>query len=890
MRIEWFAVRDFRKLSGGVCVKGLQPGITVIAGDNEEGKSTLLRALQSGFFDRHNLTGKGREQMLPFGAKGVSPRVDVAFQVAGTRYRLSKVFGGNGAARLEGGHGRWEGEAAEDRLRHLLGFSRPGRGAAGEEHRGLAGLLWVEQGRAFQPLAMNQDSQAVLREAIEEEVGQVLGGERGRRLLRQVEERTGKYFTPTGRERDGLSAPRQRVEKLAAACKDLDKELRAYADQVNRLGRLRESLARYRRNGVLAQAKAAAEAGNAAVRQLEVVESRLDTARAAMDQANSAKSLAEEARKNRSMLVNEVEATDRQSRKAKAALKELDPDYRDAESRLAEAEQLLTACNERRAAANVTWEAARRALERARLAAELQELQRRFRQARSLNQQIEVKQQEITINPVDEDCLHRLRELRSQQIHLDSGLKAAAATLKFSPKAGQSVSQDRRLVDAGQPVHVTRSSAFHLHGFGALTVTPGGQDLARLRDRLATVKSRLGAMLHRLGVVDLAGAEAALRAKKDLEAQVERLRGELKGVAPQSLAVLEATLGKRRVRLGTLAGSGGDNPLHVEAAQSAEQTALGERKEAERAAEQAMGERDQARRLRDGLWKRRINADAEWKQKAEIAAERQAALAEARGTVADAQLAAQAEQKARLLAACRSNHEAVLEERDAMNPEALRLEQQRAGEAYGALQQRISADERAERDLAIELRTLGQRGLAEALGQKRGELAIAQGDLERIELDAKAWTLLRDTLRQAEREAKETFLGPVRERLHPYLRMLFPETELQFSEDSLEIVSLRRCGVEEPFAALSIGAREQIAVLTRLALADLLREKDRPVVLILDDPLVNSDDQRFRRMELALRKAADSSLQIMILTCHEARYETLGAKIIRLADCRMDGA
>ena len=125
----------------------------------------------------------------------------------------------------------------------------------------------------------------------------------------------------------------------------------------------------------------------------------------------------------------------------------------------------------------------------------------------------------------------------------------------------------------------------------------------------------------------------------------------------------------------------------------------------------------------------------------------------------------------------------------------------------------------------------------------------------------------------------------MRERLQPYLRMLFPETELRLSEDDLEIVSLRRDGVEEPFATLSIGAREQVAVLTRLALADLLREKGRPVALILDDPLVNSDDERFRRMELALRKAA-ASLQIVILTCHEARYETLGAKTIRLADCR----
>ena len=40
------------------------------------------------------------------------------------------------------------------------------------------------------------------------------------------------------------------------------------------------------------------------------------------------------------------------------------------------------------------------------------------------------------------------------------------------------------------------------------------------------------------------------------------------------------------------------------------------------------------------------------------------------------------------------------------------MEQQRAEQTCEALQQRINADEREERDLAIELRTLGQRDLA----------------------------------------------------------------------------------------------------------------------------------------------------------------------------------
>jgi len=543
MRIESFIVRDFRKLTGQVSVQGLQPGITVIAGDNEEGKSTLLRALQSGFFDRHNLSGKSLEQMMPFGTQGVSPRVEVDFQLVGTRYQLNKGFGRNTAARLEGGGHRWEGEAAEDRLRLLLGFSRPGRGAAGEEHRGLAGLLWVEQGRAFEPLNMNRDSQAVLREAIEGEVGQVLGGERGRRLLKQVEECNAEYFTEKkGRERDALSRPRKRVEDLTEALGNLHGELRTYDDQVKRLGKLKEKLDRYRRDGALAKAQEEAEESDATIRRLEAVEGRLDTARAQMEQANSAKDLAARAREDRRMLADEMEEADRHAREAAGILNDLEPDYRDAERSLAKAEERLAICNRGLDNANGIWEVARRTLEQARLADELQKLDQQFHQAQSLNERIERKREEMARHLVNEDHLDQLRGLREQQIRLESALEAAleaaAATLVFSPEGQQGVSLDGQPVDVGQPVRVTRNRVFRLHGFGALDVTLGGQDLARLRTDLDALERQVNAMLRRLDVEDLVSAEAAFRAKKTWRARWKTCgvsSGEWRPKASQSL-------------------------------------------------------------------------------------------------------------------------------------------------------------------------------------------------------------------------------------------------------------------------------------------------------------------------------------------------------------------
>lgn len=56
-------------------------------------------------------------------------------------------------------------------------------------------------------------------------------------------------------------------------------------------------------------------------------------------------------------------------------------------------------------------------------------------------------------------------------------------------------------------------------------------------------------------------------------------------------------------------------------------------------------------------------------------------------------------------------------------------------------------------------------------------------------------------------------------------------------------------------------------MLVRLAFgAAYLRDNGVPAAVILDDMLVYTDDDRFERMQLALRKAAES-VQILVLTC-----------------------
>ena len=66
-----------------------------------------------------------------------------------------------------------------------------------------------------------------------------------------------------------------------------------------------------------------------------------------------------------------------------------------------------------------------------------------------------------------------------------------------------------------------------------------------------------------------------------------------------------------------------------------------------------------------------------------------------------------------------------------------------------------------------------------------------------------------------------------------------------------------------------------MAVITRLALADILRGAGASSALILDDALVNTDEGRLERMHRVLQTAA-KSLQVLVLTCRERDFVGLG--------------
>ena len=119
-------------------------------------------------------------------------------------------------------------------LAELFGFTPPGRGGSDPgEHHGTHGLLWVEQGlRSNLGVGAGRDT---LAGALEREVGQVTGGERGRALLAAAEERRERFWDKRDRPRGPVNDGRRRVEELEAERAALLQRQRDMEERLTRL-------------------------------------------------------------------------------------------------------------------------------------------------------------------------------------------------------------------------------------------------------------------------------------------------------------------------------------------------------------------------------------------------------------------------------------------------------------------------------------------------------------------------------------------------------------------------------------------------------------------------------------------------------------------------------
>ena len=872
MQLRSIEVKDFRKLSH-VAVRDLKDGLNVVVGDNEAGKSTLLAALRAVLFERHRVGGAVAERMLPYG-QTVRPEITIEFDLNGKPWRLQKAFCQRPEAELASNGERYTNDEVEERLAGLLGFVPPGnRGSQPDQHQGIYGLLWVEQGASHRALNVGA-GKGTLASALEAEVGQVLGGERGRALLDQAEERRNTFWDKRGNPKGAYKSLRDEIANLDALRADLEAQLATYDGKVAELEAKQEALARHEREDRLNRAVQDLEKAGRAVEQVKAFEAVLKDANERARRCAAERDMTAERKRTREGLVRKLNEARAALAEAETLASEGTNSFERQAASALTAEQLVAESRARLKALAKSVAKVERELTRRKAAEELLNLEGQLGQASTADEKRREALALASSIEVTHDDLTALEELQRGLDKARAQLGAASVRITFEPDGDRSIAVDGAAHEAIKPLALSNDARLHLEGFGTLLVRPGGgvDSLAR---KVEAAQRVLENRLQEVGFAEIADAAAALQRKCRAEQDAATYKKLLTAHAPKGLDALRDQVERQRIA----AAPSGEPPLDASEAMLARERQELRTVEAEVEANEAAAE--QARKNREREGREQAARDERLAAAKRDHEARLRELADARVNMADENLTAAIElieTKLREAVSAEAAARAALEEAE---PEVVALTLKRAEAAEKSIRDDFEQLTRQKRDLEIELRALGQEGLGEQLAETEGQLSFKQHRLAGMDVEALAARLLHETLVEAQKESKDRWLGPVRERVRPYLKLIQPDSDIVLNEDTLEIESFVRNGRVEPFIGLSVGAREQVAVVTRLALAEMLLAAGQPSAVILDDALVNTDEGRLERMHLVLQKASDA-LQILVLTCRERDFVQLGAPIRRV--------
>ena len=891
MKLRSLAVNQFKKFTVPMRLEGIEDGLNVVVGPNEMGKSTLLAALRAALFEKYSskaqpITGLQNDR------NQAGPVVELEFELEDGVYRVTKRFVKKPYARLSCPDGRTlEGDAAEDMLRSLLGFDEPGKTGAKAETLGMWNVLWVQQGHSFGALDLPESARSNLHTALESEVGTVLGGRRGRALPQAIEKQLAELVTsnskPRGRYKDLIekaASVQSELESLRMRRQELANTLDGLEEAQETLDRLSSGDRDHTDQAELTEARKRPG-------QLAELEARISAASSDLELKKRNLDQAERAQAERASLKETIAAEENAVEQAGQRLKEVRQQEKEARLQL---DALRASVREAEAAVTKADEAVsrqRRTLEVLKRQARIRELEIRCAKAQAAEKRQREAQQGTAAILVTDEVIEAIRTAAKGLETVESRLSAAATriVLDIIPNAlsgieidGQALSSEQSSFQAVEPMTIV------IPDRGRIMIEPAIQDRDKLLGQQRDAKAALKEALHAGNVKTLSDSEDQFSRRQKLlqAADLSRQEAELHAPATDdhdagAHALSDYIEGLKNILAREMADLNAEQlpePTEVEEALRAtvEQ------------AEEARRDVDTMRATLGGPEKTLGQLQTELGTVKARYDDGMGRLETLRRQLADAEQELSGDQ----LQADIDAAKAKMSEQVAGVSE---LEAQRTDETIPQLEARIARLDKAIQDRREKRGNLKEKiagfrshvealegaGLDEAIQQRSRELEFCEDERARTEREVEVLTLLLSTLRAAEQAAKERYLSPVLNRVRPYLQLLFPGAEITIDENLHIVGVVREAGYEEAFHHLSMGTQEQIAVLIRLAFAEMLVEQGHPATVILDDALVFSDDRRMSRMFDILNMAA-RNVQVIIFTCREQLFEELGGNQLSL--------
>jgi uncharacterized protein YhaN len=885
MRIERISLRDFRGVDT-LDVEFDPSGVTIVEGRNEIGKTSIADAFMLLLDSKDSSGSKPVKDVQPIG-RDVGPFVEAELTVGPYRLVYRKQWLRDKKTELDiAGPQREQlvGEDAHNRMVEIL---------ESETDPALFRALRYQQGVAISQAAVAEaPSLAAALDAASGGTGTVGGGAQDA-LFDRIGQECLRYFTPGGAVLATRKTRAAQVDELQVEVAEVEERIRKLEDAAERQHGIERELVDLR-----AQTPTVAEQisdSTQAVAAIEEVERRVERVQHAHEQAESSLREAIIARDTRKGLIETATSAAQTLATLEADIASTEPGLASANAAVADAENAHAAAST--AVKSVEQDAAghKQLLELFEVRLERDQFRERHERVVAAEETVEAAERFLAGCAVD-DAL--LREID------DAADKLAVA------KGRAETGKPHLVVEALEPVHmmvngkdinavpgtpieeIVSTEVEAIIGDVARVVVSRPEAAGEAEDALAQAEQRLADVLSAASVASHSEAREVVRERSRQETERDNARQRradaLRDLEPAELA---AKLGRADERLGALEVDQSPDAADIHSFEDARTLAH----EADAHVRDARSlETDRRTTLTAAQSALRVLEDKGIEQRtrlkdAEAEAKRSAdELEEHRVAVTDEDVekaVAEAEARVAMVAGECATAEKELAAGD---PETARVMLENAQKLQERLLADIGAREIESAKTRTQLELGGHEGLSGLLADAQAKLEDLQRDLDSENRRAAAVQHLHVILSEKKEQAQQTYIGPFREKVNAYARILYgPQVDVAIDHRDFAVANRTLNGTTVPFASLSSGAREQLAVLARLACGALVSPPASDgtpggVPVIIDDALGYSDPDRLEQVGAALG-VAGKDCQVIVLTCEPGRYRGVGgAKVISL--------
>jgi len=882
MRLHRITLADYRGVRERT-VEFAEQGVTIVAGPNEIGKTSLVEALDLLVEEKARSKRKEIMAVQPAG-RDVGPAVEAELSFGRYRvvYRKQWIKGQTTELRvLSPAPEQLSGDPAHERFGELL------------HEAGIDLFLWrqlriSQDWQRSRAQGLRSDGQSAIAGlpavsgALQEQSAQIVRTGPEEALFERARQEYEIYYTPK------LGEPKGEYKEARKALDDANRDVAAAKQSlaeaegaIGQQARLRSELDEAALD--LAEAKSD-------LRELEGQHAELTRLRRQLTEFDAALAVAqqiEQATADLDRFAGRSAGLDTDIAAATQNLAMVRID-RDAAARQeaglrTEAEQLRAAV--RQAGDDVRWHQDRQAADR---------LSGQLERAQDAVSRIRAADQLLAGNPVTEEVLDGIEAAHQQWDTAAAVLQANAATVDITPlgrarftveqggQGGPGAANPGPATSPRSSYPAVESITIEVPDAVRVVVTPGAGERER-REKERTAREEYRELCAAAGVPDLAAAKDAERRRRRAEDE-RRIAAQDRDAALADVALEGEDLSELQDRLDALrdriAAHEGARPAEppapstLDAAQSAEtelraaQETVNERLRV--AAAEAAHEEQQVVGLSEKI--------ASLQRAVDVAA---ADTAHAKNRLKELP-AARTESELTELRAARHVAATRIEE---LNPEQLERRLETARPLPGRYEQEQGNRREQLAALAERITTLSDNGPEESLDRALGHQSRVQRRYEEMHRAAAAAKLLFETLDRYRAQAWLRYAEPFRALVEKYAAGVFGiGVGISVAED-LTIGAKTAGGATVPFDQLSAGAREQLALLGRIACAELITPPGAQdvggVPLILDDALGHTDRQRLNELAAILDRAG-SRVQIILLTHAPERFRIGGAHRVDL--------